>query len=191
MRQERGLQTAVIAVLAVAILVMSVGFALFSQNLQINGTATFTAAKWDVHFDTASFGEDSTIKATPTPTPSGTSVSYAVTLEKPGDEYQFHINVVNEGTIDAVLKSITITNDQASAPYIKHTVTYAGTDFTETTSSIPSGIATLAKKENSTPGTRTVVVKVKYDDSAAVQNSLPSEADVTAHLNVTLNYESA
>ena len=193
MRQERGLQTAVIAVLAVAILVMSVGFALFNQSLNIQGTATFTAAKWDVHFDTTSFVEDSApaVTASPTPTPSGTTLSYAVTLAKPGDQYQFHINVINEGTIDAVLKSITITNDQSTASYIKHTVTYDGSPFTATTSTIPAGIATLSKQTGNTPGSKTVTVTVKYDDSPEVQGSLPASGDVTAHLNVTLYYESA
>lgn len=185
MRQEKGLQTVVIAVLAVAILVMSVGFAYFSQDLHINGTATFTAAKWDVHFDTTSFAEDSTITASPTPTVTGTNITYTVTLAKPGDEYKFHVNVVNEGTIDAILKKITITNS-SNAEYVEHIVKYNTTSYTSTTDNIN---ATLVKKTGNTPGTVPVEVTVRYKEPANA-SSLPS-TDQTVTLNVTLDYQSA
>ena len=108
MRQERGLQNTVIVVLAIAILVMSVGFATYSENLKINGTATFNKATWDVRFNKTSFSETSDIKAT-TKSVEDQVISYSVTLPKPGSIYSFTVNVQNYGTIDAELKKITMT----------------------------------------------------------------------------------
>ena len=191
MRQERGTQTTVIAVLAIAILVMSVGFAAYSQNLNINGTATFSAAKWSVHFDTSSYAETaaSTAHPTTTPTPSSTDLAYTVTLAKPGDKYEFTINVVNEGTMDADLKSITITPSPSPVPvYVSHKVNVAGTDYTTTNSSI-TGV-TLAKQTGNTPGTQTVKVTVEYLEPANASD-LPQNADQTVTFFVTLGYQSA
>lgn len=189
MRQERGIQTTVIAVLAVAILVMSVGFAAYSQNLNINGTATFTAAKWSVHFDTASYAETANSTAHPAtaPSPTTTDMTYTVTLPKPGEKYEFTIDVVNEGTMDAALKSITITPSPSPVPaYVSHTVNYNGTDYTATDASI-TGV-TLPKQTGSTPGRHTVKVTVEYLEPADA-SALP-QTDQTVTFNVTLGYES-
>ena len=47
----------VVVVLAVAVLVMSVGFAVFSTNLSINGTAQVSSSSWQVEFDESSYEE--------------------------------------------------------------------------------------------------------------------------------------
>ena len=56
MERQKHTQTVVIAVLAVAILMMTIGFAAtaYTQTLNIGGTdnTTVKAAKWSVHFDT-------------------------------------------------------------------------------------------------------------------------------------------
>ena len=190
MRQEKGMQTTIIAVMAIAILVMSVGFAAFSQNLNINGNATFSQAKWSVHFDTASYTEtsNSTVHANPAPTPTATDLSYTVTLAKPGDKYEFTVDVINEGTMDAALNSITITSTPSTLPvYVGHVVNYAGTDYTATDSSI-SGV-TLTKQTGNTPGRQTVKVTVTYKEPSNA-NDLPQNADQTVTFNVGLGYSS-
>ncbi len=191
MRQEKGMQTTIIAVMAIAILVMSIGFAAYSQNLNINGNATFSKAKWSVHFDTASYAETANSTAHPasTPTPTTTDMSYTVTLDQPGKKYEFTIDVVNEGTMDANLKSITITPNPSPVPvYVSHTVNYNGTDYTSTNGSI-TGV-TLPKEANSTPGRHTVKVTVEYL-TPADYHDLPENADQTVTFTVSLGYESA
>ena len=188
MRQEKGMQTTIIAVMAIAILVMSVGFAAFSQNLNINGNATFSQAKWSVHFDTASYTETSNSTVHANPTPTATDLSYTVTLAKPGDKYEFTIDVINEGTMDAALNSITITSTPSTLPvYVGHVVNYAGTDYTATDSSI-SGV-TLTKQTGNTPGRQTVKVTVTYVEPSNA-NDLPQNADQTVTFNVGLGYSS-
>ena len=190
MRQERGTQNLVIVLLAVAVLVMSVGFAAYSQNLTINGTATFKKASWDVHFDKTSFAEDSNNSVATNPATTHTfsqtndkptQLDYTVTLEKPGDVYQFTVNVVNEGTIDAKLTSIDLTNDQSSAAYISHSVIYDGVTYTNASN---TGIDKVLAGNG---GSKTVTVRVEYLLPANAED-LPTSADVVAHLGVTLNY---
>ena len=184
MRKERSLQNITIIVLAVAILAMSIGFAAYEQTLNINGTATFTAAKWDVRFDTASFDESaSTIKAT-TKTINDTSVSYTVTLPEPGSSYSFKINAKNYGTINAKLVGITLSGlTSAQQEYITYTVNYAGTDYTASATGLN---VPLNAGENST-ALITVTVNYVYPAEAT---SLP-QTDQEVNLTAAFAYQDA
>ncbi len=181
MRKENLVQNVVMVVLAVAILVMSVGYALYSQTLNINGKATFSKANWDVHFDATTFNESTTIKANPKDI-GNTTITYEVKLEKPGDKYSFSVNAKNFGTIDAVMKKITLSGlTEAQKKFISYKVSYNGTEYTETTDGLSEALAKDASHN--------VIVTVEYllpDEASA----LPSE-DVTVNLTVALYYETA
>lgn len=198
MERKNGAQTITIAVLAVAILVMAVGFAGYGANLNISGATTLSAAKWDVHFvsDAAKTGyfavtSNNTITGV-TPTVSGTNVSYTVTLPNPGDVFEFTIDVVNEGTFDAKLDSIviapTITADEDKN--LDYTVWYNGSEYkadaTHGTYTI-TGV-TLPKKEGSDPGRATVKVRTEYQRVSNASDLL--SADMEKTMSVTLNYSS-
>ena len=83
MNKEKGLQTLIIAVLAIAILIMSVGFAAYSQTLNINGTATVKSANWKVHFVDTTYAESTGSVQATSKTITDTDVTYTVTLTKP------------------------------------------------------------------------------------------------------------
>ncbi len=95
------------------LLVLSVGYAYFSQNITINGTATakgdfnITAACTtgiDSKIGTASdFGENEQGYKNDSCTVSGNAVSINLELEYPGAERYFTIKMTNSGTIDASL----------------------------------------------------------------------------------------
>lgn len=182
MRKENNVQNYVIVILSITLLVMAVGFAAFSQNLSISSsTATFKKAKWDVHFDTTTFAETSTITANPAPTVSNTNVAFTVTLNKPGDVYSFRINARNFGTIDAKMKKITmsgLTTEQAK--YVGYTITYAGDDYTQTTDNLNYPLAAEAS--------HSVIVTVRYLLPANASD-LPSEQDQTVNLSAAFDYE--
>ncbi len=181
MRKENLVQNIVMIVLAVAVLVMSVGYALYAQTLNISGTATFSKASWDVHFDTTSFNESTTIVASAKDL-GNTLITYEVTLAKPGDTYSFSVNAKNFGTIDAVMKKITLSGlTDAQKKFISYKVSYNGTEYTQTTDGLSVALAADA--------THAVVVTVEY--------LLPEEAtdlptvDTTVNLTVALDYEAA
>ena len=87
-------------------LVMAVGYAVFSTNLVINGTANIES-NWSVEFtkiEQVSKTSGVTIKATPTAT--GTSATFNVDLTSPGDKIEYKITVTNKGTLNAIIKDI-------------------------------------------------------------------------------------
>lgn len=186
MEKKRNGQLAVILVLAVAILFMSVGFAAYSTTLNINGTATVKANKWSVHFVDTSYAETTGSVAATTHTISDTSATYTVTLTKPGDFYEFSVDVINDGSFDAVLKSITMsTLSAAEAKYLTYTLTYDGTAYTASQSGL-----SLSLPYATGSNTKTVKVRVSY---VQPENSadLPTTEDATVTLTASLGYEQA
>ena len=80
-------------------------------NLTINGNTKLNNSSWDIHFENVvpnqnnvSLGnEDSEAAITIN---DNTEVTYNVTLSTPGDFYEFEVDAVNAGTIDASITSI-------------------------------------------------------------------------------------
>lgn len=180
MEKQRNTQMLVILVLAVAVLTMSVGFAAYSTSLSINGTANVSAASWDVKFDTTTFTESSTIKAT-TKNITGTNVTYTVALAKPGDFYEFTIDVKNLGTFNANLTDVSLTAlTEEQSKYLTYKLSYKGVDY----SSKATGLSVpLAAKT----GVEPVTVRVEYV-APADPADLPA-ADVELSLTASLTYK--
>lgn len=183
MEKGRGTQILVIVCLSLAILFMTVGFALYSSRLTINGTATVNPSKWSVHYVTDSYAESANSVTADSKTITNTDVTYAITLDKPGDFYEFTINVINDGTFDAVLKSLTMsTLTAAQQKYLTYTVTYDGTAYTASNTSLSSSLPC-------TSGSNTKTVKVRVDYvQPETSTDLPSEA-VNVTLTASLDYE--
>ena len=190
MDKNKNFQTIIMGVLAAALLVMAVGYAaVFNETLTINGTATAKAAKWDIHFDDTTYTESQNSVAATSHTISATTMSYNVTLTKPGDFYEFTIDVVNAGTFDANLTTITLTNSITAeqANYLHYTFMYNNTAYAATTGSL--SIPLKAADANSNDDTAQVKVKVEYiqPNNSSV---LPS-TDQQVTLNVSLEYQQA
>lgn len=185
MDKQRGTQTVIIALLAVAILVMSVGFAVGAFNSTLNigsdNNVTLKKAKWEVKFKSGSLNEAVVPTATaPTATLSDTALNFTATL-KYGEKYEFSAVIENSGTIDAKLSSITLSPlTAAQQKYLTYTVKY-GTSNTFTASNNALSIPLAAEAEE------TVTVTVEYKALAA-DAVLPSTADETVTLSAVLNY---
>ena len=109
------------------VLCLGVGFAFLSSQLTITGNTSVSGNKWSVYFNNVQV-TDGSVEATVAPTTSGTtttSIDYTVTLDKPGDFYEFTVDAVNNGTIDAMIESINMTSlDSDVAKYLSYTATY-------------------------------------------------------------------
>lgn len=175
-------QNALIVLLITAVVGMAIGFAALSQNLKITGTTTFKASKWSVILDKDTY-ETSTGSVTPAtePTITTTTMTYSVTL-KPGEKYEFDIDAVNEGTIDALLKTITFSGDPLDGDYYDTTFTYAGTEYT--------GNQTGLSIELVSEASATIHVKVQYAEQTDDNASIFPEEDTPKTFTVTLGYES-
>ena len=98
--------------LLILILGITIGFALLSTTLKINGTAGIKSNTWDIHWDDSTIdvkrgSVTADIPVVSTATNQNDTVSFEVNLELPGDFYEFEIDAVNEGSIDGALSVIT------------------------------------------------------------------------------------
>ena len=102
----------------------SIGFAYLTANLDITGSITFKDNVWEVHLENIVVENDSIEAETPTITNNDT-VNFSISMNRPGDYYEFYVDVVNAGTMDATLDTITkttLTGDYAT--YLEYTTTY-------------------------------------------------------------------
>ena len=98
--------------LLILILSITIGFALLSTTLFINGTANIKSNTWNIHWDSDSI-EETTGSVTATTPASVTdaeekNISFAVEFELPGDFYEFSADAVNEGSIDGKIETISV-----------------------------------------------------------------------------------
>ena len=101
-----------IVIAIVLLLAISIGYAALSTTLTINGTANIAANSWLVYFTNVQVKTGS-VTATQVPTTSGTStttLTWAVNLQTPGDYYEYNVDVKNDGTIDAMIGSLSNTS---------------------------------------------------------------------------------
>ncbi len=183
MEKNKNTQLIVIAMLSFAILFMTVGFAAYASTLNINGTATVSPTKWSVHFVNGSYAESTGSVAATDYSVTDNTVTYTVTLDKPGDFYEFTVNVINDGNFDATLKALTMSTLTAEqAKYLTYTVDYDGHEYNASQSSLSYDLPYAA-------GSNTVPVKVKLT-YVQPENSadLPATA-ATVTLTAALDYQ--
>ena len=97
----------IIGVLAV-ILVAAVGYALFSDTLTINGTAT-AQGNFDLTYSCELDSKNGS--ATGNCSVKDNTVTTTSTLSKPSDSAIYKVTVTNDGSIPAVLKTVTSPNN--------------------------------------------------------------------------------
>lgn len=90
----------------------TIAFASFTQQLDIQGKATVNKSSWSIKFanlqSVVKTGTATEVTA-PTINTNDTKISeYDVTLTTPGDSVSYTFDVVNEGTFNAKISSITI-----------------------------------------------------------------------------------
>lgn len=106
---KKTIQHATIMLLSVTIIMLSIGYAVFSTPMSLATPVTSPKSIWNVSFanikklDTTNVLED----VRPTLTNNTTSVSFSANL-KVGDVYEFLVDIQNMGTIDAELASYTL-----------------------------------------------------------------------------------
>ena len=128
MRVRTRRKSKLLAIMLIAIMLISVGYAFLSSNLTINGTATVKNNSWNIYF-TNVVPTAGGVTPTTAPTTSGTStttLTWVVSMDTPGQFYEFTVDAVNAGTIDAMIGNLsnsTLTTDQAK--YLDYTVTYS------------------------------------------------------------------
>lgn len=137
------------------LLAVSVGYALIATTLKINGTSNVKSARWNVYWDNVQIKSGS-VETTEQNRAQivdqdKTIVEYTVELSDPGDYYEFTVDAVNDGSLDAMVDTI-IDNGLTAAQkeYINYSVKY-------------SDGTTVAEKDKLTAHTRdTYKVRLEY-----------------------------
>ena len=114
----------ILGILLVSTLSLTIVYAALSVTLNITGSADISAASWDVHLDNVKVTSGSVSGIEPTIT-GGTTATFSTSLTTPGDFYEFTIDVVNNGSIDAMIDGVSKTPiTTAQAKYLNYIVEY-------------------------------------------------------------------
>ena len=127
--KDRKILYCILSFVFLCVFSLTIAYAALSTLLNIDGSAYLTSADWDLHFDNpkvkaGSVNNDVPIITTPT------TVTFFTSLKQPGDFYEFTIDIVNDGKIDAMIEKIEkipeLTDSQKR--YLNYEVTYANGD---------------------------------------------------------------
>ena len=165
-----------ILLLMILVVGISVGYAVLNSTLKINGTSSIKKNTWDVHFENIYVQEGSVTPAIEPAISDNTTISnFELTLDKPGDFYEFYVDVVNKGTIDAMIDSVVKTPDltETQKKYINYIIEYQNGEQIAKNQLISQNSFVRIK----------VLVEYKKDLTAS---DLPTE-DETLNLGLNLN----
>ena len=119
------------------LLTITVGYALLSQQLDINGTSKIKKTTWSIIWDnvevnTNSVKGESVTQAAQITNTEKTLVEYSITLSEPGEFYEFTVDAKNEGTIDGMINTVSNkvyesngTTERQLPAYLTYSVTYS------------------------------------------------------------------
>ena len=115
-RLNRTQRNYIIIGLCAILLIMVVGYAAFQSQLKISGTSNivsnFLVKIINIEVSNIVGGAQDKSEVT---THTDTTATFGTTLQSPGDSITYNITIENQGTIDAVLKTITKTDTSNSA----------------------------------------------------------------------------
>ena len=160
-------------ILILLLLGITLGYAYLNTTLNINGTTNITSANWSIYWDNIQFGTNNvTDVTTPATISSGlTEVTFNVNFKEPGDTYEFTVDAVNDGSINAMISVVNSgvyaangTTPKTLPAYLEYTVTYS------------DGV-TIAQNDLLEAGdTETYKVRVHYKEDISA-SQLPSTND--------------
>ena len=178
-----------VLILVVLLTSISLGYAFLNQDLVINGTGKVTANNWSIYFDNIVFNSGNVALSTGDSaatinTTTLTDVTYTITLQKPGDFYEFTVDVVNDGSLDAMISTVSNTlggvEIDANHPlpnYLNYSVTY------------DDGVSIAPNHLLEAGDTETYKVRLEYKTDITA-NDLPT-TNQTLTINFSVEYVQA
>ena len=173
--KDRKVLTLGLCLVAVCVFTLTIAYAALNAVLTIQGSAQVTSADWDIHLANPKVKNGSVNNNLPVIT-NNTTASFSATLNNPGDFYEFTIDVVNSGSIDAMIENVVKTPDltEEQTKFLKYEITYQNGEAI-------SNKQTLAK-ETSMP------IKVRIEYRKDLSNTDLPTSQVVLDLSLTLEY---
>ena len=122
-RNRKSIYVGLVIILLVSV---TIGYALINSTLNINGRSNISKNSWDIHFDNIVV-KDGSVEAVKIPNiENSTTLDFEVVLNLPGDFYEFIVDVVNNGTIDAMIDGFNKTPDLTAnqLKYLNYIIEY-------------------------------------------------------------------
>ena len=165
--------------LLIILLVVTLGFALLTVNLKIDGLGNIKNMNWDVHWDNAQVTEGSVVDTVPTLDNKKTTATFSFNLNGPSDYYEFTIDAVNSGGMNVFITAIDNKiyeidgETEATLPsYIHYDVTYADETPLRVNDMLWAG------------SMRRYKVRIEYDSNADSDDYPESDLNYVAELKV-------
>ena len=209
MKEENKKSKKGIIILALLLILgVSIGYAALTAQLNIDGSTKIKGNNWSIdipadNFDTTDpsctntttgvgcpidpskedVGGETVVDQHPTKEEGQdgeVNVSWAVTLKKPGDYYEFTVDAKNDGTVNAKLDQYTFKGiTTAQQAYANYSVTYADGTPIAVGDTLPAG------------STKTVKVRVEFRNDVSNENLPTSDVDLgdaSKKLSVSMKY---
>ena len=139
--KDRKVLTLGLCLVVVCVFTLTIAYAALNAVLTIQGSAQVTSADWDIHLANPKVTNGSVTTTVPT-LATGKSLTFSTTLNMPGDFYEFTVDVVNSGSIDAMIEKVTktpeLTADQAK--YLNYEVSYQNGESITNKQAIAAGV---------------------------------------------------
>lgn len=153
---------------------IGLGFAELRETLTITSDVLITKERFDVHFERQNITEGSVSlsegdHAVAIDANDNDKLSFKITLNQPGDFYEFTMDMANSGNVDAKVASIELGEN---------------TDIARLTANSQTTLPTV--NEVITAGSRkTITFRVEYDESAGTSD--PQTIDFSYKINYVKN----
>jgi len=173
--KDRKILYGILTIALVCVFTLTIAYAALNAVLTIQGTAQVSSADWDIHLANPKVASGSATTNVPQ-IKTNSTMDFTTTLNMPGDFYEFTVDVVNGGSIDAMIDSVVKTPEltTAQAKYLKYEITEQNGESINTKQNIAAGATTPIK------------VRLEYRNDLSASD-LPTTSD-TLSLSLTLVY---
>ena len=167
-----------LGIVMICVFTLTIAYAALNAVLEITGSAEVSAADWDIRLENPIITSGSVNSNLPVIS-GNKEASFSATLSNPGDFYEFSIDVVNNGSIDAMIDGVTKTPTltETQAKYLNYIVEYQNGEAINTKQLVSKNSFVRLK----------VRVEFRKDLTAS---DLPSTSE-TLNLSFTVNYVQA
>ena len=164
-----------LCLILVCVFALTVAYSALNIVIIISGNASVTSSSWDIKLSNPRVTSGSVTSNVPNIVTTA-SLDFSTTLNIPGDFYEFTVDVVNNGSIDAMIKNVIknpeLTSEQTK--FLKYEITY------ENGESISS--RQLLEKKTKMP------IKVRVEYRKDLDNSDLPVNQISLDLGLTLEY---
>ena len=173
--KDRKVLYGILTIALVCVFTLTIAYAALNAVLTIQGSAQVSSADWDIHLANPKVTNGSATTNVPQ-IKTNSTMDFSTTLNMPGDFYEFTVDVVNAGSIDAMIESV-VKNpelDASQKKYLNYEVTYQNGESITTKQTLVHGT------------TMPIKVRIEYRKDL-VASDLPT-GQVVLDLSLTLEY---